>query len=427
MTDRLVHNRAFRVSKERNQLVHIHLLTSHKTLLHLRDVILLYEFQDLLCEQRRRQLSHRKDLPDQERLATPAGKANNHHERTPAFFAWNEEAAFSRSRPTWQAETPQKIARTLHLTPPRECQPAPERSPDGSRYDERALFLHENEDICTVQDHDIVTSDPVERVITVTPIREDILDRVRPSGSTFRSHDSPSHAPLSTPRPLTPHSAAGLPTIQADRYRMNRSSGKRIRVSAQPTSLWNTTGTPQDNTQKRLYSANPSLRRSTDSSAVSQALQMTTTDSNSAGHDTITTFRDVPIYETRTDTRHVSFSEKKAHPQPRTLPVLADKTTQTDESLGLPRSDARLLSPHILTEDEDKLMPCAVHASNTDEAERSRKKQKTSDAAEQPQFRRTSSHTTNPILINPRILPDTTTFRRRSTNSSVLNDRLAWR
>ncbi|KAG6972853.1 hypothetical protein JG688_00003782, partial [Phytophthora aleatoria] len=162
MVDRLIHNRVFKVSKELNRL-------------------------DLLCEQHRRQIGHREGLPDWERPNTPAGKASGRHGRTPAFFAWDEESEH-RPRPTWQTETPQKVARTLHLTPTRgerekDRQPAPERSP------------HEN-------------------------VGEDVLETATALPSEQVELEGMDEASA----------------IEVDRD--DRTSGKRFRSPAKPTTLW---------------------------------------------------------------------------------------------------------------------------------------------------------------------------------------------
>ncbi|KAG6968442.1 hypothetical protein JG687_00003737 [Phytophthora cactorum] len=261
MVDRLIHNRVFKVSKELNRL-------------------------DLLCEQHRRQIGHREGLPDWERPNTPAGKASGRHGRTPAFFAWDEESEH-RPRPTWQTETPQKVARTLHLTPTRgerekDRQPAPERSPHenvGEDVLETATSLPSEQvelegmdEASAIEvdrdDRSVEEEQPVGtgRTIAVSPIREDILDRVHPPNArtsvssrnltlplTVEAAPSPYHPPSSPryrhgrrlqandaaiPTPRAQQYAAGVTTQQADRYRMSRTSGKRFRSPAKPTTLW---------------------------------------------------------------------------------------------------------------------------------------------------------------------------------------------
>ncbi|ETN12034.1 hypothetical protein PPTG_09685 [Phytophthora nicotianae INRA-310] len=516
MADRLIHNRVFKVSKELNRL-------------------------DLLCEQHRRQIDHREGLPDWERPNTPAGKASGRHGRTPAFFAWNEESN-QRSRPTWQTETPQKVARTLHLTPTRDReqnearQPAPERSPyknlggsdpetttvlqseqvEHEGMDEASAIEVYSDDKSAEEEQPVVTG----RTIAVSPMREDILDRVYPPATTTVPQRnatsleaaSPYHPPSSPryrhgrrlqasdaaiPTSRAQQYAAGVTTEQADRYRMSRSSGKRFRSPAKRTTLWddlcnsyihqsganNSNNTNTTNfSHKRI--ARAAAERAFGGSSVFRTLNMDSygwpgsesgqrrpvmtgpeamTVANHAvreflgGRDeeckqsepptqssTVTeaveTSNEVPSSstpESRTGnnrkSKRVSFGGDNTQPQPRTLPVLADKTTQTEDSLLPARPQSRIITRDSQTRDYGSPVRCPACDTVVDESGRPRKVPRSStnsDAAastQQRNYRRTSSHLTNPIMINPRYPPEPTIFRGRSTYSSAFNDRLAWR
>ncbi|GMF10818.1 unnamed protein product [Phytophthora lilii] len=130
--------------------------------------------------------------------------------------------------------------------------------------------------------------------------------------------------------------------------------------------------------------------------------------------------------------KRVSFGGNTTHPQPRTLPVLADKTTQTEASLLPVRSPRKEKSVQA-----DAAQFCPGCDTAPDESDRPRKAPRgSSDSSattptKQRNFRRTSSifnpHLTNPILLNPRYPPEPTSFRGRSSYSSAFNDRLAWR
>ncbi|KAF4039191.1 hypothetical protein GN244_ATG08621 [Phytophthora infestans] len=527
MPDRLIHNRVFKVSKELNRL-------------------------DLLCEQHRRQIGHRKGLPDWERPNTPAGKASGRRGRTPAFFAWNEESEHT-PRPAWQPETPQKVARTLHLTPTRDrerdedMQPAPERSPyesvgggnletttalpseqvEHEGVDETSAIEVDSDDRSVEEDRPVVA----ERSIAVSPLREDILDRLHPPAaatvssrnptplSTVEAASSPYHPPLSpryrhgrrleasdaaVPTPRAQQYAAGVTTEQADRFRMSRTSGKRFRSPAKRTTLWGDlcdtyihqsgASSNQNNSRFAHKRATPSAaERAFGGSSVFRTLNMNasawpTSDSaggqrrpvvtgsdamNVANHavraflagcddetkqseppmqshlrggesewvtgavETSDQLPSVSATGSRTGnnrkSKRVSFGGQNTRPQPRTLPVLADKTTQTEDSLLPARYNVRTLPRDTQTGDYPASVRCAACDSAADESGRPRKipRGSASSIAESPaqqrKYRRTSSHLTNPIMINPRYLPEPTTFRGTSTHSSVVNDRLAWR
>ncbi|KAG6592710.1 E3 ubiquitin-protein ligase HERC4 [Phytophthora cinnamomi] len=242
MADRLIHQRVFKVSKELNRL-------------------------DLLCEQHRRQIGHRDGLPDWEQPRTRAGKTSARHQTTPAFFAWNEEPQ-QRSQATWQTQTPQKVARTLDMTPTRErealedAEPAPERSPfDNSSEDgrESAAVLPlppgdvedegMDEDSAIEVDSEARSEEEEQAVDGVRSVATRASNpslAVDTSSSLYRPSSSPrykhgrrlleSDAAVTSSRPQG--YAAGVTTEQADRYRMNRSSGKRFRSPAKPTALW---------------------------------------------------------------------------------------------------------------------------------------------------------------------------------------------
>ncbi|CEG46153.1 uncharacterized protein PHALS_02572 [Plasmopara halstedii] len=467
MTDRLIHNRVFKVSKELNQV-------------------------DVLCEQHRRHISNRQGLPNWNMPMTPAGKTSCHHERTPAFFAWNEEPE-ERSRPTWQTDTPQKVARTLHLTPVKDRQPVAENSPDLFREENAALkrridnldeesAIEANSDSCLVEKEDL---SPTERLVTKNPVREDIVDRTSYAASASSIEIAPTSryqqlhqvaSATATPKSQFRDIAAGLSTEKADRYRMSRSSGKRFRSPVR-TSLWEhcndkyihqDIGGYKDATNLSHKRITPSTAaRTFDSSAVSQALNMTPIRSQMTGqdrrpirtgsepsdfstsasrefvHDDEWKQSELPQLDTINSTKNtsllankeyghragkrVSFNGETARPQPQMLPVLADKTTQTDESLWPPRTDTTLLSSDIRIPDTDASVRCSACKKDFNHLERPQKVPRHSIAAQQPNFRRSSSHLTNPILMNPRYPPEPKTFQKRSTSSSLFNDRLAWR
>ncbi|KAG7392918.1 hypothetical protein PHYPSEUDO_013406 [Phytophthora pseudosyringae] len=507
MADRLIHDRMFKVSKGLNRL-------------------------DVLCEQHRRQTDHREGLPDWERPQTPAGKASARHGRTPAFFAWSEDAE-QRPRPTWQTETPQKVARTLDLTPTRDRerdgdrQPAPERSPSGDGPEVLPLPPGDDEDEGMHQDSAIeVDSDAEEdqpmvtgRSIAVSPMREDILDRVQPLAAASSRERTPAPtveaAPSPSPRyrhgrrlqasdaaipaPRAQLYAAGVTTGEADRYRMNTSSGKRFRSPAKPTSLWgdlcNTyihqSGGASSNSSRNTASfSHKRLTRSAaeqtfGGSSVLRTLNMNTHDwpgseatrgerrpvlsgpdamtvANQAvreflgGHDEESKHSDpsmqsrqrraendvgTPGEELRTSTtgsrtgsnrksKRVSFGGDSTRPQPRTLPVLADKTTQTEDSLLPAHNQSRNTRRDAQRRDSGSPVRCPACDAAVDESGRPRKvpRSSTDSVAAVPAPPRTfRRHLTNPILINPRYPPEPSTFRGKSTYSTLFNDRLAWR
>lgn len=380
----------------------------------------------------------------------------------------------------------QKVARTLHLSPVRDPQPVPERSPDQCN-EENATITGSNTDLdkeSAIETNSVnnpINGDtllPTERSIAVSPIRQDILDRdysPAPALAPYRHHHRFANA-TATPTPRTHDIVAGLSTEKADRYRMNRSSGKRFRSPAR-TSLWedyNDTYTYQDTASNKSATtlSHKRITRSTaertfDSHAVSQALNMTPMiaqsshrehQSNQTGPDALNVanhaarefLRDenwkqleppqLDQINTPEDTSHttrsvdshrkskrVSFDEETARTQPRTLPILADKTTQTDESLWPPRAVPRMLSSDEQAQNADASVRRSACEDVENETGRPRKVMRHSVPVQQPNFRRSSSHLTNPILINPRHPPEPTTFRRRPASSTVINDRLAWR
>lgn len=493
MADRLIHNRVFKVSKGLNRL-------------------------DLLCEQHRRQIGHREGLPDWERPNTPAGKSSGRHGRTPAFFAWNEDSDSVEQRPrnSWQTETPQKVARTLDLSE-NDRQPDPERAPSGNGLE---TSLGQDEDEGMSEDAAIeVGSDaeekqlePAGRSIAVSPIREDILDRVRPpAGSAnvaFRVPTPPAsvdNAPSSYRAPSSPRyihgrrlypsdaavptpQAAGVTTEQADRYRMRSSSGKRIRSAAKPSSMWEelcdsyihqsgassaTSRNSSSFSHKRMVRS--AAERTFGGSSVFRSLNMDTYGWPSSGSHRVVTGPEamsianraereflgrtdeesklseppmqvesdvVPVEDSRVElpagissrkSKRVSFGGESVRPQPRTLPVLADKTTQTEEVLQPARRQTRSAPSNVPSRDPNSPVRCPACDTVVDESGRPRKVPKTSATtvaeapAQQRNFRRTSNHLTNPIMTNPRYPPEPTTFRGRTTYNTVFNDRLAWR
>ncbi|KAL3660947.1 hypothetical protein V7S43_013962 [Phytophthora oleae] len=496
MADRLIHNRVFKVSKGLNRL-------------------------DLLCEQHRRQIGHREGLPDWERPKTPAGKSSGRHGRTPAFFAWNEGyESEHRPRNSWQTETPQKIARTLDLTE-EDRQPAPERSPSD---DGLEVAPGQDEDEGMGEDTAIeVDSDTEEkqpeitgRSIAVSPIREDILDRVHPPVSTVSSRvptppatvdtaPSPYRA-SSSPRyihgrrlhssdadiPTSRAQVAGVTTEQADRYRMSRSSGKRIRSAAKPPSMWEelcdsyihqsgagTTSNRSSSSFSHKRLARNAAERTFGGSSVFRTLNMDTYNwpgysgaqpvvtgpeamsiANRAereflGHSDEESKLSEPPMQTESDAaavgisgvelpagirtsssrkgKRVSFGGESVRPQPRTLPVLADKTTQTEELLLPARRQTQTASSDAQSGDSNSSVRCPACNTVVDESGRPRKVPKTATntvagaPAQQRNFRRTSNHLTNPIMTNPRYPPESTIFHGRTTYNTVFNDRLAWR
>ncbi|UIZ27470.1 hypothetical protein KXD40_005864 [Peronospora effusa] len=521
MTEYPIHQRVFKVSNEMNPL-------------------------DLLCEQHKRQIQHRKGLPDWETPRAPAGKVSNHHVTTPAFFAWDHE----RPQATWQTETPQKVARTLEMESEPEMvmgerslhtyssQERPESIDVEGQEEDAAIDVDDTNDRLSEEDQYGVTG----RCIAVSPMREDILDRAPPSITV----ENPTHLSVAevSPSPYRPPPSsryrqgrrleendgaiplsrtqlyvAGVTTEQADRYRMSRSSGKRLRSPAKRTILWgdesdsyihqsganaNTT-TPSFSHKRQVCSA---AERTFGGSSMFRTLNMDTcnwprseglrgqrrpvltgSDATNVANQTVREFlgereeeskqaelpqQQVPAFHHRVDndtftsvppgaevfgaptaapknyrrTKRVSFggnalanlpNEVAVYPQPRTLPLLADKTTQTEASL-LPtrlqtRSDRLDVSDCREAQGRDHASPSRFSTGDTTigDFERPRKIPRGStnavDAAfaQQHNYRRTSSHLTNPIMTNPRYQPETTASKRKSTYSTVFNDRLAWR
>ncbi|KAE8971257.1 hypothetical protein PF011_g26101 [Phytophthora fragariae] len=499
MADRLIHQRVFKVSKELNRL-------------------------DMLCNQHRRQTGHHDGLPDWEQPRTPAGKASTRHQRTPAFFAWDEAS--------WQTQTPQKVVRRLDMTPAREreaAEPVPERSPFGSSSEDgRVLSLHVedegmDEDSAIEVDSEGEEEQPIDgvRTVAVSPAKEDILDRgasspaaaaavqmrasnpslsVDASSSPYRSSSNPRYrhgrrlleSDATVPSLRSRGNAAGVTTEQADRYRMSRSSGKRFRSPAKPTSLWgdlcnsyihqssgNSTSSSRNASSfshKRL--ARTAAERTFGGSSVFPTLNtdtynwppgerqsvLTGSDARNVANQAVREFlggrdeetkqselpvpprqrsvdkgRLVPATEAGEDalstgsnkkSKRVSFGSKIMYQQPRTLPVLADKTTQTDDSLLTTRSARKQRSDQA--NEAGRYPACDA---TVGDSERPRKvprgPENSSVPAPQRNYRRASSsssqHLTNPILLNPRYPPEPATFRGRSAYSSAFNDRLAWR
>ncbi|KAK1931580.1 Ultraviolet-B receptor UVR8 [Phytophthora citrophthora] len=476
MADRLIHSRVFKVSKGLNRL-------------------------DLLCEQHRRQIGHREGLPDWERPKTPAGKSSGRHGRTPAFFAWSEDSDSVEQRPrnSWQTETPQKVARTLDLTE-EDRQPAPERPPSDNGME---ITPGQDEDEGMSEDVAIeVDSDTEEkesgvtgRSIAVSPIREDILDRVRPPAasstvalrvptppasvdtapSSYRAPSSPryihgrrlhsSDAAVPTPQ------VAGVTTEQADCNRMSRSSGKRIRSASKPASTYiHQSGAANTNNRssssfshKRL--ARSAAERTFGGSSVFRTLNMDTygwpgsqrvvtgleamsianrAEREFLGRNDEETKRSEPPVQAESDvipveisrTEHpagissrkgkrVSFGGESVRPQPRTLPVLADKTTQTEELLQPVRRHTRTIPSDAPSRDPNSPARCPACDTVVDESGRPRKVPKTTAnavaeaPAQQRNFRRTSNHLTNPIMTNPRYPPEPSIFRGRTTYNTM--------
>ncbi|KAH7476510.1 hypothetical protein KRP22_000356 [Phytophthora ramorum] len=176
MADRLIHQRVFKVSKALNRL-------------------------DLLCGQHRRQMESREGLPDWEKPRTPAGKASKRYETTPAFFAWDEEPK-QKQQSTWQTQSPQKVARTLEMTEDAGL----ERSPYDISMEEiveRSVPVEDGteEDTAIEVDSDDRSEEEqpqvVGRSITVSPAKEDILDRV--TTATTTTNMMPSRSPTRPP------------------------------------------------------------------------------------------------------------------------------------------------------------------------------------------------------------------------------------
>ncbi|CAI5711216.1 unnamed protein product [Hyaloperonospora brassicae] len=372
------------------------------------------------------------------------------------------------------------------------------------------------------------------RSIAVSPSREDILDRCPPpaavaAGAVTRSPVAVSPSPyclsstarsrysrrledsgnaVSTTRAQL--SVAGVTTEQADRYRMSRSSGKRLRSPSKPTTLWgdpcssynrhsgtrSNTDTPSFSHKRQERSA---AERTFGGSSVFRTLNMDTygwprSESVRGQHRSVATGpdateaerglpRDVesrqlpgahsqqahyqqrsadhsstsctglvdseiyasPLAEPRSykKTKRVSFhgnshvdlpTEVATHPQPRTLPVLADKTTQTEAFLlstwKPPGSDTLGVSDRHDGQRNDQGSP--LRSSVINESEHPRQlPSEVGDAAgaartQRRHYRQTSGHLTNPIMVNPRYQPEPTTFRR-STYSTLRNDKFPWR
>ncbi|CAI5743966.1 unnamed protein product [Peronospora destructor] len=479
MAEYPIHQRVFKVSKEMSQL-------------------------DLLCEQHKRQIRHQNGLPDWETPRAPAGKVSkNHHVTTPAFFAWNQE----RQQSTWQTETPQKVARTLEM----------ESEPDMTM--ERSFQTYSSEER--------PESIRVEgRCIAVSPMREDILDRVPPSATV----ENPTHLPVAevSPSPYQPPRssryrqgrrleendgaiplsrtqlyAAGVTTEQADRYRMSSATAyihqsgasanmttpsfshkRQICSAAERTfggsSVFRTLNMDTCNWprsegvrgQRRSVLtgsdatnvANQAVReflkeRNEESKQAELPLQQVLSCHHSVDNDT---FSSVPARaeafgaptaapKNFRKTKRVSFGENALanppnkvifYPQPRSLPVLADKTTQTEASL-LPKTRLQTISDRLdvsncrEAQERDHASPARFPTGDTamGDFERPRKIPRGSTNsvvaafAEQLNYRRTSSHLTNPIMTNPRYQPEkkTTVSKGKSAYSTVFNDRLAWR
>jgi hypothetical protein len=381
--------------------------------------------------------------------------------------------------------------------------------PDGMEED-NAIEV-DSEDRSSEADQPVVTG----RAIAVSPLRQDILDRA-PGAAVAVASAPPRTTAAVSPSPYRPPSspryrhgrrlletdaavpnAAGVTTEQADRYRMSRSSGKRFRSPAKPTSLWgdlcssyiHQSGASDANRTTPSFShkrqARSAAERTFGGSSVFRAPSadaygwprsestrgerqpvLSGAGAMNVAHQAAREFlgeRDVETKQSeppmqlvpfeqvevgrtapsgrRSDAsnyrrgKRVSFgghsdahvpSEDPAHPQPRTLPVLADKTTQTEAFLLSARKQPR---PDRET-GESTPVYCPACDTPMDEPERARKVPRGSAEAapaQQRSFRRTSTHLTNPIMINPRYPPEPTAFRGRSTYSTEFIDRLPWR
>ncbi|CAH0480769.1 unnamed protein product [Peronospora belbahrii] len=412
---------------------------------------------------------------------------------------------------------------------------------DGHRVD-TAIEMDDCDDRVSEDDQHVVTG----RCITVSPMREDILDRLPPSttvaepsqhgGPLSIAQVSPSPSPYHrSPSPRYAHGrrfedhdvvvspsriqsyAAGVTTEQADRYRMSRSSGKRLRSPAKRTTLWGdshdshiqggasaNTDIPSVSHKRQLRSA---AERMFGGSSVFRTLNMdtcswprsetargqrqptlTSSDATNVANQAVREYltereeevnqAKLPLQQAQSrdrsldndniglvpagieafgaptagpknfrKTKKVSFGENalavssnKAalYSQPRTLPVLADKTTQTEAFL-LPtrspnRSDRIGASDRREAQKKDHGSPLCYTACDTTrgDLERPWKISRKSASSvgtgfpEQRNYRRTSSHLTNPIMLNPRYPPETT-FPAKPTYSAAFNDRVPWR
>ncbi|GMF30768.1 unnamed protein product [Phytophthora fragariaefolia] len=425
---------------------------------------------------------------------------------------------------------------------PEDAEPAPERSPldyasdaretaavlplpsgngEEERMDEDSV-IEVGSEAGSEEEEEVVDG---VRSVAVSPAKEDILDRVAPStvtataqtrasnpslsvdvlSSPYRSTSSPRYrhgrrllaSDVAVPSSRSQNYAAGVTTVQADRYRMNRSSGKRLWSPAKRTALWddlcnsyihqssagsNTRDAPTFS-QKRL--ARSAAEQAFGGSSVFRTLNMDTYDwprsnerqrvvtgpeamsvANQAAREflgvrheeskqseppvqsrqrIVENGRMMPAIKPAEDVfssgssnrkgKRVSFGGKNTYPpQPRTLPVLADKTTQTDDSLLQVRTDRKQRSAPLSAAPRSPAR-CSACDTSIDDSERpkkiSRGPETLSTPAQERNYRRTSSsfsqHLTNPILLNPRYPPEPTTFRGRSTYSSSFNNRLAWR
>uniref|UniRef100_M4BSH9 Uncharacterized protein n=1 Tax=Hyaloperonospora arabidopsidis (strain Emoy2) TaxID=559515 RepID=M4BSH9_HYAAE len=373
----------------------------------------------------------------------------------------------------------------------------------------------------------------IGRSIAVSPSREDILDRCPPPVTVAAAGRSPvkvSPSPYclsssmrykhgrriedsgiadSTAR--TQLCVAGVTTEQADRYRMSRTSGKRLRSPSKPTTLWgdpcdsynrqsgtsvSITDAPSFSHKRQVHSA---AERTFGGSSVFRTLNMDTygwppSESVRGQHRSVATGSDAndgergfprdveseqlpnahlqrshsqqcstdngnsrmvpigsevfdtPLVEPRSykKTKRVSFhrngrvntpNEIAAYPQPRTLPVLADKTTQTEAFLlstwKPTESDKLDVSDRYGGRRNDQGSP--LRSSTMTESEHPRQMPSEADNAagaarvQQRHYRRTSGHLANPIMINPGYLPEPTTFRGRSSYSTMSNDKFPWR
>ncbi|KAI9905843.1 hypothetical protein PsorP6_013535 [Peronosclerospora sorghi] len=370
------------------------------------------------------------------------------------------------------------VARTLART-------EREREPTVSL--ERRLCFHSSEEIhardqeTAIEGHETTNQMPLDGNATVgtgsidavSPRREDILGRFpsscvpppqTPHSAVGISPSSPrrfmgaTDIALSSSRPQV--CAAGMTTEEADRYRMKRSSGKRLRSPQTHTTSWqdfghsdrhdsrasSTMSTPSFSHKRQVRSA---AERTFGGSAVARTLNMETSrkpqvESMRSEHCPVVPESDALANEgarnclalddeskQMKETKRVSFRSKHrphtpdnlvTHPQPRTLPVLADKTTQTDDFL-LPTCTC-----HCHVEETDRPgLPSRSSACDQRRGECERRSTQGAPTAAQANDRRSSSHLTNPLLVNPRYPPAPTSFQGKSMYSTVFNDRLPWR
>ncbi|RLN90275.1 hypothetical protein BBJ28_00017569 [Nothophytophthora sp. Chile5] len=218
----------------------------------------------LMCEQHKLQTEHRKGLPDWMQPTGPAGVTSDGPAQAPTYFAWGEQPKNGQqpepSPPLTEQQVPTAggtTARELEYSAVRERAP-PEKASE-IRQEAAAvtpLSSQHGESLGNTEGTAIVVDDdraqPVENVSASAPASPPRTSVAQPvvvvedSPSPLHGVPSPRYkyghrlkaSDLAATSPRARSLPAGVTTVAADRYRMNKSSGKVCRSPMKRTSLW---------------------------------------------------------------------------------------------------------------------------------------------------------------------------------------------